>query len=328
MKVFVSRRIPEIGIEKIRSAGHDVTVWPERLPPDHATLVEHTREADGLVSLLSDRIDAALLDASPRLKVVSNYAVGVNNIDLAAATQRGVRVGNTPGVLTDATADIAAALLLAASRHLGQGHVDAISGAWKTWEPTGYLGVDLRGKTLGIVGMGRIGLALAERMHGGWGMQVIYTSRSPKPEIDQQLGARRVEFDELLAESDFVSIHADLNERTRGLFDAAAFAKMKPTAVFINTARGQHVVQADLEAALRNGTIFAAGLDVTDPEPPADDDPLLKLPNVVIAPHVGSATYSTREAMATIAADNLLAGLSGQPLPHWVNPEAAQSAGR
>jgi glyoxylate reductase len=319
-KVFVARRIPPAGLDRI-AAACDADVWPDRLPPPADVLRERVRDCDGVVSLLTDRIDAALLDAAPRLKVISNFAVGVNNVDLAAATARGIPVGNTPGVLTDATADIAVTLLLAAARRLGESAADAKAGRWLTWEPLGWLGRDLVGRTLGIVGMGRIGFATAKRLHYGWGMNVLYTARSPKPDADRDLGARRVDFDTLLAESDFVSVHADLNPTTTGMFGAEQFARMKRTGVFVNTARGPHVDQAALAAALRAGTIFAAGLDVTDPEPLPPGHELYALPNCVIAPHVASATVDTRDAMARICVDNLLAGLAGGPLPHCANPE-------
>ncbi len=288
---------------------------------------------EGLVSLLTDRIDAALLDAAPRLKVVSNYAVGFNNVDVPAATARGVCVGNTPGVLTDATADMAFCLLIAAARRVVEGHAYSLSGRWQTWEPLGHLGQDLAGRTLGIVGMGRIGYALAQRCRGGWGMNLLYHDVHPNELAERSLAARRVDLDRLLAESDFVSIHTDLNDQTRGLFNAKTFSKMKKTAVLVNTARGPIVDQKALYEALRSGTIFAAGLDVTDPEPPDANDPLLKLPNLIVAPHIASATVGTRNAMAEICANNLIAGLSGQPLPAWVNPEVADrrrpaSAGR
>ncbi len=321
LKVFVTRLIPEVGLERLRTHCQ-LEVWEHPLPPPRETLIERLQGCDGLLCLLSDAVDAEVMDAAGgKLKVISNYAVGFNNIDLAAANARGIRVGNTPGVLTDATADIAVGLLLAAARCIVQGQLYVLDGQWRTWEPRGHLGVDLVGKTLGIVGLGRIGMAVAKRLHGGWGMRVLYHNRTPNPDAEEQLGAELVDFDTLLAQSDFVSIHASLNESNRGIFDAAAFRKMKKSAVLINTARGQHVVQTDLVAALQAGEIFAAGLDVTDPEPPSPDDPLLNLPNVVIAPHVGSATFSTRDQMATIAAENVLAGLRQEPLPHWVNPE-------
>jgi glyoxylate reductase len=318
-KVFVARRLPDAGLAPILDSC-DADVWPDRLPPPPDVLRDKVRGCVGLVSLLTDRVDTALLDAAPGLKVVSNFAVGVNNVDLAACTSRRVPVGNTPGVLTDATADIAVTLLLAAARRLGESATDAKEGRWLTWEPLGWLGQDLAGRTLGIVGMGRIGFAVAKRLHGGWGMRVLYTSRTPKPDADRALNATRVELDTLLAESDFVSVHADLNPTTTRLFGAEQFARMKRSAVFVNTARGPHVDQPALADALRRGVIFAAGLDVTDPEPLPPDHELYSLPNCVIAPHVASATVGTRDAMATMCAANLLAGLRGERLPHCANP--------
>jgi glyoxylate reductase len=321
-KVFVTRRIPEVGLSAIRAVC-EVDLWPDQLPPPHTELVRRLRDCDGLVSLLTDRIDAELLDAAPQLKVVSNFAVGFNNVDVPACTARGVCVGNTPGALTEATADIAVALLLAAARRIGESAADARGGRWLTWEPLGWLGSDLVGRTLGIVGMGRIGYATAKRLHHGWGMKVLYTARGPKADADRDLGATRVELDELLAVSDFVSVHADLNPTTRGLFNAGRFAQMKKTAVFVNTSRGPLVDQAALANALRSGNLFAAGLDVTDPEPLPADHELFGLPNCIIVPHIASATIQTRDAMARLCANNLLAGVSGAPLPNWVNPEVA-----
>ncbi len=323
-RVFVTRIIPEAGLARIKQEC-DAEVWPERLPPPYEILRQKIASCEGLVSLLTDRIDAALLDAAPRLKVVSNFAVGFNNIDVKAATERGVCVGNTPGVLTDATADMAFCLLIAAARRVVDGHAYSLSGAWKTWEPLGHLGQDLAGRTLGVVGMGRIGHALAKRCRGGWDMNVLYHDVYANEKAERELGARRVDFDTLLRESDFVSIHTDLNETTRGLFNAATFQKMKRTAVLVNTARGPVVDQKALYDALKAGTIFAAGLDVTDPEPPDANDPLLKLPNIVVAPHIASATFGTRNAMADICANNLLAGLRGEKLPAWVNPDVESS---
>ncbi|AMV22792.1 Glyoxylate/hydroxypyruvate reductase B [Gemmata sp. SH-PL17] len=322
-KVFVARRIPEEGLNAIRAVC-DVDVWPEQLPPSADELLRRAKDCDGLVSLLTDRVGAGLLDAAPRLKVVSNFAVGFNNVDVPACTARGVCVGNTPGALTDATADIAVTLLLSAARRIGESAADAREGRWLTWEPLGWLGSDLAGRTLGIVGMGRIGFATAKRLHGGWGMKVLYTARGPKADADQTLGATRVELDELLERSDFVSVHADLNPSTKGLFGAAQFKKMKRTAVFVNTSRGPLVDQSALAEALRCGTIFSAGLDVTDPEPLPTTHELYKLPNCTIVPHIASATIETRNAMARLCANNLLAGVRGEPLPNWVNPDVAE----
>lgn len=317
-KVFVTREIPASGLERVR-AECDADVWPGPLPPPREELLRRSRGCEGLLTLLSDSVDAAVMDAAgPGLKVISNYAVGFNNIDVAEAGRRGIKVGNTPGVLTDATADITVTLLLAAARCVVSSERSIHAGEWKTWEPLGFLGVELAGKTLGIVGLGRIGTAVAQRLHGGWGMKVLYQGRSRNEAAERELGAERVGFDELLSRSDFVSAHCSLNDETRHLFDAAAFRKMKRTAVFVNTARGPVVVQSDLHEALRSGEIFAAGLDVTDPEPLPSDDPLLTLPNCVITPHIASATVATRDAMAEIAVDNLLAGLAGCSLRHEI----------
>jgi glyoxylate reductase len=319
-KVFVTRILPEAGLSLIKEAC-DAEVWSDPLPPPYAVLRQKVAGCDGLVSLLTDKIDAALLDAAPRLKVVSNFAVGFNNIDVPAATERGIAVGNTPGVLTDATADMAFCLLIAAARRVIEGHSYTLAGKWKTWEPLGHLGQDLAGKTLGIVGMGRIGYALAQRCRGGWNMTVLYHDVYANTRAEKDLGARRVELDTLLREADFISLHTDLNDKTRGMISTAQFQMMKRTAVLVNSARGPLIDQKALYEALASDTIFAAGLDVTDPEPPAADDPLLGLPNVVIAPHIASATVGTRDAMAEICARNLLAGVSCGKLAAWVNPE-------
>jgi glyoxylate reductase len=326
-KVFVTRVIPEAGLRRIKEHC-DAEIWTDPLPPPYAVLRQKVAACEGLVALLTDKIDAPLLDSAPRLKVVSNYAVGFNNIDVAAATQRGIAVGNTPGVLTDATADMAFCLLIAAARRVVEGHAYTLAGRWKTWEPIGHLGQDLVGRTLGVLGMGRIGYALAKRCRGGWDMRVLYHDVRCNEQAEKDLGAKLVDLDILLRESDFLSVHTDLNDKTRGLFNAERFKQMKRTAVFVNTARGPIVDQKALYETLKSGTIFAAGLDVTDPEPPSLEDPLLKLPNVVVAPHIASATVGTRNAMAEICANNLIAGLTGQPLPAWVNPEVAAKTAR
>lgn len=320
-RVFVTRRIPAAGLDRLIAAC-DAEVWPDPLPPPRAALLEKVAGCAGLLTLLTDRVDAELMDAAgPQLCVISNFAVGYNNIDVPEATRRGVRVGNTPDVLTDATADLAFALLIGAARRIVEGQDFVRHEKWKTWEPLGHIGMDLTGRTLGIVGLGRIGCALAKRCRGGWGMHVLYCDPARNRPAERELQAEQVSFDELLARSDFVSVHTDLNDSTRGLFDAAAFNKMKASAVFINTARGPIHNPRDLYRALREGRIFAAGLDVTDPEPIPADDPLLTLPNCIVVPHIASATVSSRNGMAEIAADNLLAGLAGRPLRCWVNPE-------
>lgn len=318
-KVFVTRKIPAVGLRRIQEAC-EADVWPEALPPPREELLRRVAGCHGLLTLLTDTVDAELMDAAgPQLKVISNFAVGYNNIDVAEATRRGIRVGNTPGVLTEATADMAFALMIAAARRIKEAQQYIEQGCWKTWEPEGHIGMDLWQRTVGIVGMGRIGYALARRCYGGWQMRVLYYDRRPNETAERELKAQRVDWDTLLAESDFVSVHADLNETTRGMFNAEAFRKMKRTAVFVNTARGPLHVQKDLYQALRDGVIFAAGLDVTDPEPLPPDDPLLSLPNCIVVPHIASATVSSRNGMAEIAADNLLLGLQGKPLRCPVN---------
>lgn len=289
-----------------------------------ADLRRELPEAAGLLSLLTVRVDEVLLDTAPRLKVVSNMAVGVDNIDLAACTRRGIPVGNTPGVLTEGTADLTMALLLATARRLPEAGRDAREGRWTTWVPDGWLGWDLQGATLGIVGMGQIGQAVAERARP-FGVRLVYSSPSPKPEVEKRLDATRLSLDDLLSQSDFVSLHVPLADDTRGLIGESALRMMKPSAVLINVARGPIVDSAALVRALSEGWIAAAGLDVTDPEPLPADHPLFQLENCLILPHIGSATRATRRRMAALACDNLLAGLSGRRLPYCANPAVYRS---
>jgi glyoxylate reductase len=290
-----------------------VEVWPGRLPPAPADLHAACRDADGLVCLLTDRVDGALLDAAPRLRAVSVVAVGVDNVDLAAATARAIQVGHTPGVLTETTADLAFGLMLAVARRIVEGDAAVRAGDWVTWEPAALLGEEVHGATLGVVGMGRIGAAVARRAEG-FGMRVLALRRSGGPSLD-----------ELLAESDFVSLHVPLNDETRGLIGEAELERMKPTAVLVNTARGEIVDTGALVRALREGSIAGAGLDVTDPEPLPADHPLLETRRAVVTPHIGSASRRTRELMADMAVDNLLAALRGERMPHLANPGAGPS---
>jgi len=301
-RCFVTRRLPGSALERL-AAEHEMDVWSERLPPPPAELRARTAPADGLLSLLTDPVDADVIASAPRLRVISNYAVGVDNVDLAAARERGIRVGNTPDVLTDATADLAFALLLAVARRLPDGANAVRAGEWLTWEPDWLLGHDVHRATLGIVGMGRIGRAVARRAEG-FEMEV--------------LSAHTLPLHELLARADFVSLHVPLTPQTRHLIDADALRRMKPTAYLVNTARGGIVDQDALARALHEGWIAGAALDVTDPEPVPADHPLLEAPNLIVLPHLGSATHATRERMADLAVDNLLAGLAGKPLPHEV----------
>lgn len=277
-------------------------------------------EARGLICLLTDRIDEGVLAKASHLKVVSNYAAGLDNIDLPACTRRGIPVGHTPGILTAATADLTMALLLAAGRGLFPAASDARQGIWKTWEPAGWLGTDLEGACLGIVGLGHIGSAVARRA-AGFGLRIIYINSEPVPELENTLNMHMVEFSQLLVESDFISLHVPLTPQTRHLFDRQAFRLMKKTAILVNTARGAIIVMDDLAEALQNGWIAGAALDVTDPEPLPPDHILYSLPNCLIVPHIGSATYGTRHRMAGLACRNLVAGLVGERLPVCANPE-------
>ncbi len=253
-KVFATRIIPDAGLEPIKTHC-DAEIWSDPLPPPYALLRQKVASCEGLVALLTDKIDAALMDAAPRLRVVSNYAVGFNNIDVPAATDRGICVGNTPGVLTNATADMAFCLLIAAARRVVEGHQYTLAGKWKTWEPLGHLGQDLIGKTLGIVGMGRIGYAMAKRCHAGWDMKILYHDVYRNEKAEKDFGAKQVDFDTLLGQSDFISIHTDLNEKTRHMFGAEQFKKMKRSAVLVNSARGPLVDQKALCEALKSRTI-------------------------------------------------------------------------
>ncbi len=318
-KVFLTRRILEKGLNLVQDFCQ-VDLWPEELPPSHQEILTRVRGVEGLLCLLTDRIDTEVLQAAGAgLKVVSSCSVGVDNVDLAAAIARRIPVGNTPGVLTDATADLAFALLLAAGRRLVEGDRLVKNGGWKTWAPGFMLGADLRGAVLGIVGFGRIGRAVAHRA-GGFGMRVFFTDPGEaKPEAGVE--AIQVDIDTLLSQSDFISLHCPLTAETRGLMNAAAFARMKPTAVLVNTSRGPVVDQAALYDALVSKRIFAAALDVTDPEPLPLDSPLLTLENCIVVPHIASASRQTREKMSVMAAENLIAGLKGERLPNCVNPE-------
>lgn len=316
--VYVCRQIPGCGLNLLRKSA-EVRVHEGTLPPSRDELLAGVSGTDGILSLLSDRIDLEVLDAAgPKLKVISNFAVGYNNIDLSATRQRGVRVGNTPDVLTDATADLAITLLFAVARKVREASAAVMDGSWRTWEPTGWQGQQLAGKTLGIVGMGRIGSQVARRLHHGWQMPVLYTARNDKPELAAASKAQRVELDELLHRSDVVSVHVPLTEDTRHLIGAGELAQMRSDAILINTARGEVIDQDALVAALQNNQIFGAGLDVCTPEPLPTDSALLKLDNCLVLPHIGSATFPARDAMATRAAENILAGIEGKPLPYEV----------
>ncbi len=319
-KVFVTRIIPEKGLSVIRDYCN-ADIWPEELPPSREALLSHLSEAEGLLSLLTDKIDGEALRCAPHLKVISNMAVGVDNIDIAAATASGIPVGNTPGAMTDATADMAFALMLSAARRIVEGEKYVRAGRWKTWSPQLLLGADFVGATLGIIGFGRIGKALAKRAQG-FDMQVIFCD----PNESALHGAKPVDLDTLLKESDFISMHVPLTAETRHMINEQTLSRMKPNAILVNTSRGAVVDPAALLDALQSRRIFAAALDVTDPEPLPVDSPLLELENCIIVPHLGSASRRTRDQMAYLAAQNLIAGLKGERLPHCVNIELYKDA--
>jgi glyoxylate reductase len=322
-KVFISRELPQAALDKLYEVlGDDeVSIYPKDQVISRAELLEGVQGVTALLPILTDTVDAAVMDAAgPQLKLIANYAVGFNNIDLREATRRGIIVTNTPGVLTETTADLTWAIMLAAARRLGEGERYLRAGRWTNWAPQLLLGVDVHGKTLGIFGMGRIGQAVALRAKG-FGMRIIYTSRSAvDPATKKELNAREVDKATLLAESDFLSLHCPLLPETRHAFGAAEFLAMKRTAVFVNTTRGPVVDEAALAQALKEGEIFAAGLDVFEDEP-AVHAALLECENALLIPHLGSATLETRTKMAEIAISNIVAYFAGERPPTCVNPE-------
>ena len=308
-RCFVTRRLPGTAVDRL-AAEHDVQVWPDRLPPRPEELRARAAESEGLLTMLTDQVDSDLIAGAPTLAAISNYAVGFDNVDVAAASERGIQVGHTPDVLTEATADHTLALMLAAARRLSEGEALVREGRWLTWEPAMLLGRDLHDATVGIVGLGRIGRAVARRVEG-FGARVLHTSP-----------AGGAPFGQLLEQSDFVTLHCPLNEDTRGLIGDEALERMKPTAYLVNTARGPIVDTRALIRALNSGSIAGAALDVTDPEPISRGHLLLDAPNLLVVPHIASATHTTREAMADMAVDNLLAALAGGCMPHCANPDA------
>ena len=319
-RIFVTRQLPQAALDRLAEYGQ-IEVWPEFLPPAYDILRQKTGELDALLCLLTDRVDEALIQAAPHLKVISNMAVGYDNIHVAAASRRGIPVGNTPGALTETTADFAFALLMAAARRIPEAQAYIQAGHWKTWHPTVLSGQDIYGAALGIVGFGRIGQAVARRA-AGFGMRVL--AHGGRDEAISEMGAEKVNLADLLTQSDYVSLHVPLNEKTHHLIGAAELRMMKPTAILVNTARGAVIDPQALYDGLRRGDILAAALDVTEPEPIPPDDPLLALENCLVAPHIASASVATRRRMADMAVDNVIAGLIGKRLPNCVNPQVYQ----
>jgi glyoxylate reductase len=320
--VFVTRKIAGAALEKLARQAQ-IEVWQEDDPPPYEVIKEKAAETDGLLTLLTDRIDGALIDSAKKLKVISQYAVGFDNIDIQAATRRGIPVGNTPGVLTETTADFTWALMMAAARRVVEADQEVRQGIWRAWGPDVLTGYDIYGATIGIVGFGRIGQAMARRATG-FGMKILYHDPNCGEEAGKALNAECVSLDDLLARSDFVTLHTYLSKETYHLINREKLQKMKSTAVLVNTSRGPVVDPDALAWALQNQVIASAALDVTEPEPIPRDSPLLKLDNIVIAPHIASASKATRAQMAQIAVDNLLAGLRGEKLPFCANPAVYQ----
>lgn len=320
-RVFITRRLPQVDeLEQLHQIAV-VETWSERQPPPYSVLLEKVKSLDGLLCLLTDSIDWQLLEMAPSLKVISQMAVGHDNIDISAATARGIPVGNTPGVLTNATADLTWALLMAAARRIVEAQSFVRNGQWLTWEPTLLLGADLSGSTLGIIGLGRIGQAVARRARG-FDLKILYYSRHRlESSLEKSFGVEYTELEALLSESDFITLHTALSAETHHLIGDRQFQLMKSSAILINTARGSIVDPQALYQALSTNQIAGAALDVTEPEPIPMDSPLLKLDNVIITPHIGSASYQTRAQMAQMAVNNLIAGLEGKRLPHCVNQE-------
>jgi len=321
MNVFTSRILPESGLQLLQAAGLQVTQHTEKREIPQDELIHICRQHDAFISIGHNNINEHFLKECRHLKAISLLSAGYDNVDVDAANRLGIAIGHTPGVLSQATADVAFLLMIAVSRNAFYMNRQITAGNWGFYEPTANLGIELYGKTLGIFGLGRIGIELARKCIAAYKMNIIYHNRSSNLAAEQELGARKVSFDELLQQSDVLSLHANLSPAALGLFNRAAFSQMKPTSIFINTARGRMHNEEDLIEALNQGTIWGAGLDVTNPEPMASDNPLLTMKNVCVLPHIGSATIETRNAMAKIAAENILAAIEGKRMPHAINPE-------
>jgi glyoxylate reductase len=320
-KILITRVIPDVAHQLLTQAGFEVSVWQGDEPMTQPQLIEQAKQVDALLSLGSNKLNRDFFDQCAHLDVVAQFAVGYDNIDLAAASEAGIPVSNTPDVLSEATADVAFGLMIAVSRKMFYLYKTIEQGNWKKFEPIKNLGIELSGKTLGIFGMGRIGMVMAQRCQGAYKMNVIYHNRNRNEEAEKLYGARYVSFEELLKQSDVLSVHSVLSAETREIFNAERFKQMKRTAIFINTARGGVHNEVDLIDALRAKTIWGAGLDVTNPEPMLPNNPLLSMPNVAILPHIGSATEEARHGMARLAAENIIEFYAHERMITCVNPE-------
>jgi glyoxylate reductase len=326
MKVFINKVIPQTGLNLLKEAGVEISMWEEERELSREEALDFCLQHNAFLNVSQKGVDGDFLEKCRHLKVIALHSVGFDGVDVETATRLGIPIGNTPGVLNKATAEIALLLMLTVSRKALHLHKKIAEGAWGISRPIMDLGIDLNGKTLGIVGLGRIGAELGRMCRLALGMNIIYHNRGTNPEAEQELGARKVSFDELLAKSDVLSVHTALTEETKGMFGMKQFQKMKRSAIFINTARGGVHKEKELIQALEEGLIWGAGLDVTDPEPADKDNPLLSMENAVVFPHIGSATEETRGAMSRLAAENIIAGLKGEKLPYPVNPEVYDKA--
>lgn len=321
IKILVTRKFPIKGLAMLEKKGFNLTLWEKERPMTQQELISSAKDHQVVFCTLTEQIDQAFIQANPQIDIISQFAVGYDNIDIGAATTAGIPVGFTPDVMTEATADIAFGLMIATARKMFFHHKSILKGEWGAFRPRGNLGMELKGKTLGIYGMGRIGMRMAQKCQGAYDMKVIYHNRTRNKQAEYQLGAKWVEFNSLLASSDVISVHSVLSPETRGIFDHKAFKAMKSTALFINTARGPIHNEIELQEALEAKEIWGAGLDVTDPEPMAADHPLLSMENVSILPHVGSGTRESRDDMSRLAAENIIGFYEAGRLPHIVNPE-------
>ena len=325
IKIFVTREIPGLGIELLRNDKFNVSVWPHERPMTPDELIEEGKKVNAMLTLLTDSIDKNFLTECRQLDIISQYAAGYDNIDIAEATGLGIPIGYAPGAMSDATADVAFGLMIAVSRKMFYMHKSIAKGEWSYFKPKANLGFELKNKTLGIFGLGRIGMQMAIRCRGAYNMKVIYHNRTQNAEAEKLLNARFVSFDELLRESDVLSVHSSLNADNKGIFNKNAFSRMKPTSVFINTARGSIHNEEDLLDALMKEIIWGAGLDVTNPEPMSTNNPLLSMPNVAVLPHIGSASMEARNEMSRLAAINIIEFYKNNRVPNVINPQTLAS---
>jgi len=324
-KILVTRDFPDAGIKMLKNEGFDITLWDSTTPMTQSELIEKAKQHNAIFCTMTEKIDAYFLDQCSHLDIISQFAVGYDNIDILEATRRGIPVGYTPNAMNQATADIAFGLMIATARKMFYCHKTILKDQWKTFQPKAFRGMELMNKTLGIVGMGRIGMEMAKRCQGAYDMDILYHNRTPNPVAEQRFNARFTGFDELLAQSDIVSVHCALTPETREMFNRVTFGKMKTSVMFINTARGMIHNETDLIHALEKGEIWGAGLDVTNPEPMDKDNPLLSMENVCVLPHIGSATMESRDTMSTMAATNIIEFYRNGTLPTIVNPEVLKS---